>query len=260
MSDGISISQEGIGVAQASDAQKVLDSRWRYFDILYEKRVSLKTVPDWLVDNSHIILFKHKVGFLPAFDCYSITHGVYISAYSSNDVAYTTPLALDPSMTGYDFSNTEVLVRVYDVPIAEEYSAPITEVSGKYSALSKYGVKILRPKTYASLGDIELSGYSLNTKGKTLAIQKMGTATADDDGFAIIRHNLGYPPTYLAARLDENLLGGNKSEVSAINPDFVPVLSSSRSGDNELVFGGAQSVLTGSFAYIIFKEPAELAL
>jgi hypothetical protein len=254
MTNGITITQQGIGVDQALDSQRVIDSRWRYFDILYEKKVSLGIIPDWLVDNSDIVLFKHKLGFLPAFDCYNITRGVYMATLSSGDCIYTTPLALDPS-NGVDYSNTEVLVRVYSVPITEEYSAPISEVSGKQSPSSKYGVKVLRGDGNSRMNGTELSEYSLNTKGKTLAVQKTGVAVVDNEGLAIIRHNLGFPPTYLTARMED---GGD--EIQSLDPDFVPVLSSSRNDDNELVFGGAQGVLTGSFAYVIFKEPAELAI
>ena len=247
MADGVTISQQGIPVSEALDAQKVLDSRWLYFEIAYEQRISLDTVPSVSIFNYDI--FSHKLGFVPAFDIYNITRDEYMS---SGVVANSEKVYFNgPPADNTDYSSTEVLLRVYDVPILEEYEAPISvTLPSKTVVPSKYGVKITENNDFKIQ---ELTKYTLNTKGKALAIQRTGTETADSNNKIIIEHKLGFPPTYLAAEV-----ASDKSYVNALNPSFVPVKSSANT--RNLTFTGVQAALTGTWAYIIFKEPAEVAV
>ncbi len=251
MASGITISQEGIDVDRALDSQKVLDSGWRYFETAFEVEVSVGQL------NFDVVkLFEHKLGFVPAFDCWNITLGVYVLADDFGGLrANKDTIYFDgQDVSNIDHSNCKFLLRVYNVPILEEYEAPIVgtlPVGGSVS--SSMGIKIVA--LTGSIDHQELSEFTLNTRGKALSIQKTGVAVANagTSNLAVITHNIGNPPTYLAAFTD-----ATRTWVGAINPDFVPVKSIA--DGKTLTFSGAQSPLDGQFAYIIFKELADFAL
>ncbi len=249
MTNGISVVQEGINLPQAHDSQKVLDSRWRYFEIAFEKKISLGIITSGRTTD----IFEHKLGFLPAFDCYNIATGVYIGGTtvgglrSSEDKVYFSGTFTDTGL-----SNAEVLMRIYNIPITEEYTAPIDiTFPGKTSTPSKMGIKI----TASDFRQQELSKYTLNTQSKSLSIKKTGIAVANSgtNYQAVIRHDIGNPPTYLVAEVDPKLI-----YITPITPDFVMARSSANG--TTLTLSGAQAVLTGSWAYIIFKELADFAI
>ena len=249
MGDGITISQEGIDVNEALDAQKVLDSRWRYFEIAFEQKVSIRA--DNPGPTPDTVVFEHNLGFLPAFTCYNITDDKYSgSGFSLTEVAgvYSTPTKIGFTVGG-DFSGSiEALLRIYNVPILEEYEAPIVRTLPSKSIVpSRYGIKITDSGNF---GQQELSKYTLNTKGKSLAIQKTGRV-ATVGGKATVTHNLGFPPSYLVTEI----LSGY---IAPIDPEFIPALS--EANKSTITFRGAQAALQGDFAYIIFKEPAEIAI
>lgn len=256
MTNGITISQEGIDVSQALDSQKVLDSRWRYFEIAQEKIVSLGTITSGKTTE----IYSHNLGFLPAFSCYDIATGTYIQGGLRSD---KTKIYFDGFFndTYYDppsgtwlptYSNHKVLLIIYSVPITEEYFAPIEKTLPlKTASPSKVGVKI----TTSNFRQQELSKYTLNTQSKSLAIQKTGVVLANSgtNFLAVIQHNIGNPPIYLATQAEPRL-----TYITAFSPTFVPVIS--YADGRTLTFRGAQSVLIGTFAYIIFKELADFAI
>lgn len=253
MTKGLAIVQEGIGLDNALDSQKILDSRFRYFEILTEKMLVLPT----LVPTTTQVIYEHNLGFIPAFDVYDTVRDSYISGADTNGfglVSSTTKLYFTGFYLDPGWSNHQVIIRIYNVPIAEDYSAVIEKTfPAKSGTVSKEGIRIAQGN--ADMNDRELSKFSLNTSSKALSIQKTGIATSNSgtNFEAVIQHNLGYPPTYLATYADPA-----KNWVSTIDPSFVPVKSSA-DGTN-LVFSGAQAALTGSFAYIIFKELGDFAI
>lgn len=252
MASGITVSQVGIDVSQALDSQKVLDSRWKYFEVIHEKLLSTGTIPAFGVATD---LFEHKLGFVPAFDCYDITLGAYVIGDSgglrgNKDKIYFQGQPANNT----DYSNHKVLLRIYNVPITEEYTAPIENtLPVKSNTVSKYGIKIT--PTPGSMNHLELSEFTLNTQSKALSIQKTGTSVANSGtgNLIVIRHDIGNPPTFLAAQCDTQL-----QWVNALNPDFIPVVSSA--DNSTLTFRGAQALLSGTFAYAIFKELADFSL
>lgn len=254
MANGIVAVQQGVGLDKALDSQKVLDSRWRYFEIAQEKLLTLPTLRN---DGSVQVIYQHDMGFLPAFDVYDVTLGTYIlgsDTLGNGLVSNTTQLYFNGVYIDQGWSGHQVMIRVYDVPITEEYTAIITETNPvKTSTVSGQGVKVLQ--TTGDFADLELSEFSLSTSSKALSIQKTGIATANSgtNNQVVIRHDLGYPPTFLSTYVDFN-----KQWVSAIDPDFNPIQGSAN-GTN-LTFSGVQSILVGSFAYIIFKELGDFAL
>jgi hypothetical protein len=252
MTKGIAVTQEGIGISQALDAQKVLDSRWRYFEIAHEELLSTAVISFGKVTE----LFNHGLGFLPAFDCYDITSdGYIISDISGGLRADRTRIYFDgENGNNINYSNHKVLLRVYNVPITEEYKAPIQKtLPSKTTAPTSVGVKIAPGTT--SFNTFELSKFSINTSGKALAIQKTGLVTANSgtNNEAVVVHDLGNPPIFLAAYASPT-----RQWVSALNPSFIPVLA--KANASTLTFSGAQGALSGTLAYIIFKELGEFAI
>ena len=252
--NGLEIVQEGVGLAKALDSQKVLDSRYRYFEILIEK---ILTLPALLNNGSVQVIYEHNLGFLPAFDVYDTAKDAYITESDTSGnglISSTSKLYFNGFYTDNGWGNHQVVIRIYNVPITEEYVATIEKtLPVKTSSSSKEGIKITQGTT--DFNELELSRFSLNTSSKALSIQKTGLATANSgtNFSAIIHHDLGYPPTYLASYADIN-----RQWISTIDPSFVPVKATA-DGVN-LTFSGAQSALTGTFAYIIFKELGDFAL
>jgi hypothetical protein len=252
MTKGITITQQGVGVDKALDSQKILDSRWRYLELVYEGELSTGTISFGKVTD----LYEHRLGYLPAFECYDITLGEYIISDSSGGLRADNQKVYfnGENANNINYSNHRVLLRIYGVPIAETYIAPINKtLTGKLSAPSKYGVKIAPGDT--RFADIELSKFSINTTGKALAIQRHGLVTANSgtNYEAVVEHNLGNPPMFLAAYADPN-----RGWVAALNPSFVPWMAGA--DDKALTFSGAQGALAGTLAYVIFKELGDYAI
>lgn len=249
MTNGIAVSQEGVDVSRAIDAQKVLDSRWRYLEISHERLISLDTI----TSGKTTTIFTHGLGFVPAFDCYDITSGTYISGDTTGGLrADTQSIFFDGTFSG-TYSSHQIMLRVYNLPITEEYEAPIQKtLPNSYGSARAHGVKISHSK---GMRENELSEYALNTLGRSLAVQKTGTVAADaSTGFeATINHNLGNPPVFLAAYADPQ-----KQWVAALNPDFVPFIGEATA--TKMIFTGAQGAITGTIAYVIFKELGETVL
>lgn len=248
MTKGILITQEGIDAKDAQDSQKILDTRWKSLEILEEVVLTLPT----LVQSSGIQeIYKHNLGFLPAFDLYDTVLDAYVLGAGSTGAGLIT----DTSRIGFQsfyndsgWSGHKCILRIYNLDPTQEYTAPIVKtLPEKGSVKQSIGIKIARGG--AEMTEAELSKFSMNTKSKSLQIQRHGLTLANSgtNFLVTIKHDLGYPPTYLAAYADLQ-----RKWLSAINPDFLPVLGTA-DGVN-LTFRGAQGALIGTFAYIIFKE------
>jgi len=268
MANGITISQQGINVDDALDSQKVLDTRWRYFEIYKEIEISVPNIVNFT--SPTIALYTHNLGFVPFFEIYNITTGGYIAPFSGSggpgvkDWSITGGIVSDKNsifrfglyQTTDGYSDCRLLIRIYNVDATQEYTAPLV-VANPYQAgkKAKYGVKVTQKQDPDMMRNQELSNFTLNTEGKSLAIQKIGVIAADTNtGFvAKIDHNMGNLPIYLTAYMKLD-----KSMVSALNPDFVPVRATA--DRKYLTFSGVQAALIANFTYIIFKELAETAI
>lgn len=252
MVNGITVSQSGVGL-EGLDSQKVLDSRWRYWELATEKIISTGQLTDSVTTD----LFNHDLNFVPAFSCYNITTGNYIVTGDINGGlrADTKKVYFDGFLPSPDtISNSQLLFRVYNVPITQEYTAPIDKtLPGKTTKPSKFGIKITNKPN--GMNSNELSDYTLNTSGKALNIQKTGVVvvTSGTNYQAKIDHFIGYPPIFLLTQVDPQLQWATN-----FNPDFVPYKSSA--DVQSITFQGVQAVMQGTFAYIIFKELADFAV
>lgn len=258
---GITASQEGIDLKEATDAQKTLDSRWRYMDILQEEVVSFGATSGIFPRTN---IYKHDLGFVPAFDVYNTTTNSYIPSAVTSLAA--NGIFADNTYVFYvgewdafsEYTNSNAIIRIYNIPITEEYSTSVTRTLTKgKSTSSRYGVKILNPKKSGELKDNEMTGFSLNTGSKGLAVHQTGTVMATPlvTWAFTIQHGLGNTPIFMTATCADN-----KSYVSPITTDFLQELSQATSS-TQLSFKGAQaSIPAGRYAYIIFKEFADFAV
>jgi hypothetical protein len=254
MTGGVLVTQEGVDVADALDSQKVLDTRWKSFEILKEY---VFTMPALVQSSGIQEIYTHGLGFLPAFDIYDTVLGSYVLggfADGTGCVSDTGRIYFKGFYNDDGWSGHKCVLRIFNLDPTQEYTAPIVKtLPQKGSTKQSHGIKILRDTS--DIVEDELSKFALNTKSKALQIQKTGLTTANSgtNFRAVIQHNLGYPPTYMATWADIN-----RQWIAAINPDFVPVIG--RADGATIEFGGAQSALTGTFTYIIFKELGDFAI
>lgn len=267
MAKGASIVQQGVSVEDAIDAQKVLDTRWKYFEIYKEVEVSFPTMVD--LTSYNFTLYEHRLGFVPFFEVFSITANAHIAKFNTAGGPNVTNLSVIGGIVSDKdriyffglylnddgFSKSRVLIRIYNVDAAKEYQAPLVNVKpNRASRKSSIGAKVIQHGDLNVAKSSELSDYTLTTRGKPLAIQRVGVASSDTStGFVVkVDHNMGTLPIFLAApiKLDRSIIG-------ALNPDFVPFLATATTSN--LTFSGAQAALIGVFSYIIFKELAEVS-
>lgn len=256
MTSGIEISQEGIDLSQAQDSQKVLDSRFRYYDIAQESMVTLPTLAN---NGSTQIIYSHNMGFLPAFDVFDTVLQSYISVSStllggSGLLSSTSQIYFKGFYNDAGWSGHKVLIRVYNVPITDTFVAPIEQtLPSKTSTNTQEGIKIVRGTS--DIHDQELSKFALNSTGKSMSIQRTGTGFSNSGTsfHLVIEHDLGHPPTFLLASMDTA-----GQWVGAVDPSTTLGLATA-DGVN-LTFRGVQSALVGTFAYIIFKDLGDFAI
>lgn len=263
---GVQISQQGIDVTRAADYQKVLDSNWKFLDISLDIPID-KTIT---ISGTGIRLFEiasHALGYVPGFEfmpsalsispVYTDYAGVHEFIKADNQKVYAE----------ISFPGTYRIVgrlRVFTLNIMDEYAAPsLGNNSLSPAASSRYGAKFLDlNKGMGDIDDEDMIPFTLNTRGKQMSIHKHGTQVANEvNGTLNIRHDVGYPPTYLICRVIE------KSTVTYVWPYTVERVSgglvssffSAKADPTNIEFRGAQSGLFGRYGYVILKDPAEIA-
>ena len=182
---GISISQSGSPVDMAPDYKKVLDSRWRFMEVEYELDFPLNlpaippiTAPFARID-IRVNIVRHSLGFAPAIevgsvDGYNFNAGEYSLAYWSDD-EWVYAVATYTNTEGAKAINKTIPVRVYNLPILEEYSAPKELVAGSSSEQGDVGVKVLDGSDRSvRVGDDYPVGFSVDTTKKILSVHKHG--------------------------------------------------------------------------------------
>ncbi len=179
---GISVAQEGIPIDRAADYQKVLDSRWRFVEVELEIPFSM-VIPAQTNGgspfNSDTLISQHSLGFLPAFEApftapgYSVpSRGLVV--YSDNRSIFMRQRVFTGVNPAYEVTGT---LRVYNVPIIEEYQADKELVSPSSGTIQNIGFRALDGST-PNLGHDSKSpvGYSIDTMKKILSIHKTGLA------------------------------------------------------------------------------------
>lgn len=186
---GIIFTQSGVPVRGSADYQHVYDSRWKYMEIEYER--SFETVVPGrpfilgssLTERTNV--FRHGLGFVPYFetdffDRYnSTTNPAPIEMYADKEYVFVNRR----NQGGADGAIRTITgnLRVYNIPVLEDYTAPSTLPQGLSSPRSDHGVKFLDRNTRGvDIGDNSPIGFSVDSTKKMLAIHKHGMFTVNE--------------------------------------------------------------------------------
>lgn len=274
---GLMISQQGIDISRAADYQMVLDSNWKFFNILEELYIDF-TSPTFSGANGYkaLKLYDHNLGHTAAFefipsqktggniDVLESANAVVAKLLSDRDSIYLVVLWTGAMLTSP--LTIRGRLRVFSTNILEEYEAPAVPLGPMApAALEKYGAKFTnRANGSTRIDDESIYPFSLNTRGKQISLHKHGVAEADGTGRVTVLHNVGYPPTYMIARVKDPSFWGTFYANPFPNEKYTlgPLLSTparAKATNTDIVFRGAQSALVGKYAYVILKDPAEIA-
>lgn len=273
MDEGAIISQQGIPIDQASDDQKVLDTRWVTLNIFsgpnYSNVLNLPMVLDGAlyVNTGYTTIYTHNLGYLPAFDylinSYTLSDP---NAYTSFEVyADTNNIYLAPSIVTTFSAITlsiNITLRIYTLPITQSFQAPtVNTISSVNPTQSNYGVEFALPADVApDISNLPIAEYSFSTRLKPLNILQTGTYTIPGVGGSIII-NYNYPqyPLYMLAQYFPN--GINYANLTIANPLVGSLGFQGGRGTispTTITINGVQAYFFGSFAYILFKDPIGL--
>lgn len=254
MSNGIIIVENGADVDTAADYQKSLDSRDKFLEIADERILDVSIGGDPVIK-----LFDHDLGYLPlfTFKLISQSSNADINFYDQALYATTTGIYADNFLVPSDYI---CFIRVFKLDVTANYSAPSTHPSIGTTDSSPVGVKILDIHQGQSIASRNKSGFTLNTSAKAISIHKHGTISVDTTGKIVITHTIGYPPTFFISPIQTipggfGILNGQRTV-----REFGSQLGLGSANGSTIIISGAQGVLgVGDYAYIILKDPVEVA-
>lgn len=180
---GVIFTQDGVPVEGSADYQKVLDSRWRFVELEVEEEVKVSLPAQSAVTFANRYFEKttvltHGLGFIPLFetdlDDAAITDGIW----ADKDRVFVRRLI----STGGAAAAGPVTfhIRVYNLPILEEYAAPKEFVVGSSSPEGSVGMQFLEESGGVDLGDVSPVGFSVDTRKKILSVHRTGLALIND--------------------------------------------------------------------------------
>lgn len=191
MANGIAITQEGIDVENASDYQKVLDSRWLFFEVAgdFEEAV---TIPDLGTPTSsgfqRVNIVRHNMTkggrpFVPAFHSGWKRNEAFVNSNDSYTYSLSGVAADDTWIYFYRryisgliapaFTLT-VSAKVYNIPILESYLAPAEIAPDTFKQDTGIGVRALDgSNATTTVAGHASTGYSIDTRKKILSIHKV---------------------------------------------------------------------------------------
>ena len=272
---GIRISQAGIPVDKAADYQKTIDERWpvlehQFMGILNIENIS--TDSEGVLNNAggtiaHIPIYKHGLGYLPAFRFKQISYSGFdtfspISQSLFADetyiwlIVFKSPGAIRVNLKGW--------LAVVDRDCTKEFQADIDIVtSTQKSQPSQYGLKILNENIGQGIEEKNKGGYSVNTNAKSMLIQQHGVRNVSASSVpaynVVVDHRLGYPPTYYMARRYTHTGSANPSLGKTVIEAIDNVIGLAKSNSITLTVAGAQAVLLGDYMFIVLKDPVDVA-
>lgn len=192
MANGIAITQEGIDVDNASDYQKVLDSRWLFFEVVMDVEETL-SVPSLGIPATRgfqrINIVRHgcaKGGrpFIPAFHSGWKRDEAFVDNDDSYTYTYMSGVAADDTwiyfyreyISGFNAPafTVHVKAKVYNIPILEDYLAPIEVAPDTFKQDTRIGVRALDgTDSTAKITGHSSTGFSIDTRKKILSIHKV---------------------------------------------------------------------------------------
>jgi hypothetical protein len=270
---GITVSQQGIPVERAADSQKVLDSDWKFLDVVLEEHVEAGySAFDTTAVYKVLSVKKHGLGHPPAFlwQLNRVSTALFGETPSFEIVADDENLYVG-ALLSTNLLNTPFFVDLdvtfFSPDFTKEFTAPVQQaVPFRKSEQSDYGLETLLPEAIGrGIQSTRVEDFGMTSQAKALGIQKHGIVQASG-GVISITHNFGAPPFFMLAKYypEGQRIGafgypfGQKPMVSGINI----AEGTGRVTKDILVLGGAQYALqdTDKYAYILLKEPLSTAL
>ncbi len=186
---GIIFTQSGVPVQGSADYQRVFDSRWRFMEIELEREftVNLPALPA-VGEAAHYhddtIVIKHGLGFVPMFETnFPDQRYIYTVLSPASIFCDAQNLFIRRLVTtqGAEAQTLTFKVRIYNLPVLTDYTAPKGLPQGTSSPRSNIGVKFLDGQTAGvDVGDNAVKGFSVDTTKKILSIHKHGLAKIND--------------------------------------------------------------------------------
>lgn len=269
---GAAISSQGIPVAQASDNQKVLDTRWVTLDILEEPTYNNTIIE---VTNSNgfwtgfIPIHHHGLGRSPVFEAvitsnsYSSNVNVSLSnlnIYADYQDIYLIPSTLSSNIDVETVSVTvSISIRVFSLPIERGFTAPNVKVTPRQgNVVSNYGAKFLNGNdSNVPIGIATPEQLNFSTTLRPLNIMQYGIATSSSGNVSIAYNYGGEFPLFDAANYypPQTLnVGGGLNQNTLIAPFGKDVPRASVT-PTQITLGGIQTEYGNNAAYILFKDP-----
>jgi|ERR1035437_4801109 hypothetical protein len=272
---GAAISTQGIPVDQASDDQKVLDTRWKTLNIFTEFTYSNTVILNInnpggsLASNTnYFTIFAHNLGYLPAFDyvinSFTVSDNSQAGINQFNVYAGANNIYLVPTINTVLNANIiltiNMTVRVYTLSITTEFQG--SSVQGQAisnSKQSEYGVDFIKPGLASpNIINDTIDEYSFSTKLRPLNILQHGTTFSK----VVIHIPYNYPkyPFYLFCEYSPS--GQTYNHKCTIPEPIVGDLGFQ--GGRGIItstmvsISGLQSGLQGNYAYILFKDPINI--
>lgn len=190
MSNGITVSQEGIPVDKASDYQKVLDSRWLFLEIAHEIDTTIvlpAAAPPAANTVQRVNIMKHNLtregkAMVPA------VHGSWLQSAGdiNSDQFYGAGIYADQEYIFFQRDrfatasaltavNIKIKAKVYNLDILGDYLAIQEIPRGSGRANTKYGLTALDGSdSSVTVSGTSSHGYSVDTRKKILSIHKIG--------------------------------------------------------------------------------------
>lgn len=186
MSNGITITQEGVPVDRAADYQKVLDSRWRFMEVEHEVDLTID-IPAYSTSVSgaqRVQIMTHQLPFVPAFHGSWLPIGTFnpdydpdflgAGLYCDEEKLFFSRFA--DAGTPLAAKKLRIKAKIYNLPILEDYVATSEASQGAGRAESDYGVRALDGSdSKVSIAESSSHGFSVDTKKKILSINRIGT-------------------------------------------------------------------------------------
>jgi len=209
------------------------------------------------VDTTKKMLSIHRHGLAKINDY--INNGVIVTAI--NTTTDTLTFQVDPNATGKrrDISWTRIAGKAvtYFPSDFVTYPAPLAQ-GVTYYVIPQTASTMKLATSYS--GAINGAAIDLTSAGSLNGTMN-GTSTPGANENAIY-HNVGYPPTFMVAPVydtgdDFNMAAGTGRLY--IGPLMDNIVARVLADSDNLYFNGVQAVFAGWYAYIILKDPAEIA-
>lgn len=267
MTNGLLFTQEGVSIPYSADYQRVVDTRWKTMDVAFEQDIDISFGSWTAATRYNIEVFAHNLHYLPAFEFFqdrdtSEGNTTILSGSHVIDFMFGTKDKIIVSISRFGGDPSTALrikgfLRIYRVDITSEYKVSEAPSTGAPAVDSSYGVKFIDTENgFNDLNAKEIYKYLQNSKEKVIGIHQHGTASIDI-GSIVINHGIGYPPSYEFTRVNgpSNYYVPAEESISPFNINQGRVTTF----PFKLTFSGSQSPLAGKYAYILFKDPAEIA-